>query len=148
MAVVIRMKRMGRTNRPSYRISVADSRDARDGRTIESLGYYDPASPVPGLRLKLNAERALYWLSKGARASLTVASILRKAGVSQSLPAHKKSEPRDGRKKTTRTKLRRRARKVALQAAKVERRTVRLAARKAAAKAGQAGEAEVKDSAS
>ena len=45
MAVVIRMKRSGRKNRPCYRISVADSRDPRDGRTLESLGLYDPIAP-------------------------------------------------------------------------------------------------------
>ena len=46
MAVVIRMKRTGRRNRPCYRISVADSRCPRDGNVLENLGLYDPVSPI------------------------------------------------------------------------------------------------------
>ena len=57
------MKRMGRRNRPTYRISATDNRNPRDGRTLENLGHYDPASPVEALRLKVDAERVRYWLS-------------------------------------------------------------------------------------
>src|SRR5262245_47184704 len=141
MSVVIRMKRTGRTNRPSFRISVADSRDARDGRTIESLGYYDPASPKPELRLKLDAERARYWVSKGARPSLTVSSILRRLGVTKDLPPRKKNAPRPGRKKVTKVKARRRARQEALEAQKAVRRAERLKIRRAAARAAKAAAA-------
>jgi len=129
MAVVIRMKRTGRKNRPFYRISVADSRDPRDGRTLESLGLYDPIAPKAEMQLKLDVERARYWISKGARPSETVASILRRLGVQ---PAAKPKRDRSGRKKATATSARRKADKAARTLAKGERRTAR---RKAAAEA-------------
>jgi small subunit ribosomal protein S16 len=138
MAVVLRLKRTGRRNRPAYRISATDSRNARDGRTLETLGHYDPASPVEGLRLKVDAERARYWLDQGARASDTVASLLRSQGVT--LPAPGPKRDRSGRKKQTLTKAHRAERKTRMGAAKEERRKARLAARRAAAKAAPAEE--------
>ncbi|HED65680.1 MAG TPA: 30S ribosomal protein S16, partial [Planctomycetes bacterium] len=66
MAVVIRMKRTGRRNRPCYRISVADRAKPRDGRTLDNLGVYDPASPKEELRLTLDVEKAKDWISRGA----------------------------------------------------------------------------------
>ena len=87
MAVVIRMKRTGRRNRPSYRISVADGRAPRDGRTLDNLGFYDPVSPVADLRLKLDVERARHWVQHGAQPSETVESIFRRAGVYEGHPA-------------------------------------------------------------
>ena len=137
MAVVLRMKRTGRKNRPSYRISATPSRNARDGRTLETLGHYDPASPVEALRLKLEPERIKYWLSQGAKASETVASILRKQGIPLSERPRKVRE-RPGRKKASKTKTHRAERKKNLAAAKGERRKARLAARRAAAKAAPA----------
>src|SRR5262247_505468 len=101
MAVVLRMKRTGRKNRPSYRISATNSRSARDGRTLETLGHYDPASPVEALRLKLDPERIRYWLSQGARPSETVASILRKQGIPLPTRENRKVRERPGRKKPT-----------------------------------------------
>ena len=131
------MKRTGRKNRPSYRISATNSRNARDGRTLETLGHYDPASPVPALRLKLVPERILHWLSVGAKPSETVASILRRQGVA--LPAKpRKVRDRSGRKKDSQTRRHRAERKKAMGAAKVERHKARLAARRAAAKAAPA----------
>jgi small subunit ribosomal protein S16 len=133
MAVVLRMKRTGRKNRPSFRISATDSRSARDGRTLETLGHYDPASPVEALRLKLVPERIQYWLGQGALPSETVASILRKNGIT--LPRAHRVRDRSGRKKASQAKVHRAERKKKIQAAKDERRKVRLAARRAAAKA-------------
>ena len=79
MAVRIRLKRMGAKKRPFYRLVVADSRSARDGRFIETLGYYNPiADPA---EIKVDEEKALYWLQKGAQPSDTARSILRKSGV-------------------------------------------------------------------
>lgn len=79
MAVKIRLRRMGAKKAPFYRIVVADSRSPRDGRFIEEIGYYDPLKdPVV---ISVNEERALDWLSKGARASETVRSLFNKAGV-------------------------------------------------------------------
>ena len=77
MAVRIRMKRIGTTNTPAYRIVVADSRSPRDGRFIEELGTYQPLKKSDNYTL--NMERAEYWLSKGAQPSETVASFLKKA---------------------------------------------------------------------
>jgi len=133
MAVVIRMKRTGRKNRPSYRISVTDSRNPRDGRTLDTLGHYDPASPVEALRLKIEPERAQRWLAQGAKPSETVASILRAQGIL--LPTTKKKRDRSGRAKKTQTKLRREARKKDLVGQKTARHDARVAAKRAAAKA-------------
>lgn len=77
MAVRIRMKRIGTKNTPVYRIVVADSRSPRDGRFIEELGTYQPLKK--GDNFALDLERALYWVSKGAQPSETVASFLNKA---------------------------------------------------------------------
>jgi len=136
MAVVIRMKRTGRKNRPSYRISATNSRNARDGRTLETLGIYDPASPVEALRLKLVPERIQYWVSQGARVSPTVAAILRKNKIVP--PKVQKKRDRTGRKKPTQTKLLRKTRKKANVEAKAARHKARKAAKKAAAKAPSA----------
>jgi len=77
--VRIRLTRLGRRNRPFYRIVVVDSRKRRDGAYIESLGYYDPVKDPA--EMKLNVERALEWLLKGAQPSDTVRDIFRKFGV-------------------------------------------------------------------
>jgi small subunit ribosomal protein S16 len=138
MAVVIRMKRTGRKNRPCYRISATNSRNARDGRTLETLGLYDPASPVESLRLKLEPERVKYWLEHGALPSDTVASILKKQGIAMPSRRQKPARDRAGRKKETQAKAHRSQRKESFAAAKKARRTERLAAKRAAAKAAAA----------
>ena len=79
MAVKIRLRRMGTKKVPFYRVVVADERAARDGRFLESLGTYDPVSQPIGL--KLDADKALRWLQKGAQPTDTVRSLLRGAGV-------------------------------------------------------------------
>ena len=77
--VKIRLKRMGMRKMPFYRIVVTDSRNARDGRVIEELGYYNPVSePV---EMKINDERAKYWLGVGAQPTDTVRALLKKGGV-------------------------------------------------------------------
>jgi len=79
MAVKIRMKRMGAKKAPFYRIVVADSRSPRDGRFIEEIGYYNPVSqPV---QLKIDGEKALEWLGKGAQPSDTVRALMKKSGI-------------------------------------------------------------------
>ncbi len=80
MAVKIRMKRFGRTNRPFYRINAVDSRASRDGRVIEELGAYDPHAKEDD-KVRLNLERIQYWLSVGAQPSDTVRDFLKKAGL-------------------------------------------------------------------
>lgn len=77
MAVRIRLKRIGTTNAPAYRIVVADKRSPRDGRFIEEIGSYLPLKRDDNVVLKL--ERAEYWLSKGAQPSETVASFIKRA---------------------------------------------------------------------
>ncbi len=74
--VTMRLSRIGSKKRPYYRIVVIDKRRARNGRFLEVVGQYNPiANPV---QMEINAERAQYWLSKGALPSETVRSILRK----------------------------------------------------------------------
>ncbi len=75
--VRIRLKRIGTTNTPAYRIVVADNRSPRDGRFIEELGTYLPLKKSDNYTL--NLERARYWLSVGAQPSETVASMIKKA---------------------------------------------------------------------
>ena len=78
MAVKIRLQRMGTKKTPFYRVVVADGRTARDSRILESLGTYDPRQEAG---LKVNADKALRWLEKGAQPTDTVRSLLRSAGV-------------------------------------------------------------------
>jgi len=79
MAVVLRLKRMGTNKKPFYRIVATERSSPRDGRFIEEIGYYDPKKN-PAL-VKVNKERALYWLKNGAMPSVTVKSIFKKQGV-------------------------------------------------------------------
>jgi small subunit ribosomal protein S16 len=84
MAVRIRLTRVGATKQPSYRLVVADSRSARDSRSIETIGHYNPrTTPV---ELTIDEAKAKAWLAKGARPSDTVERLFRQAGV---LPAAK-----------------------------------------------------------
>jgi small subunit ribosomal protein S16 len=76
MAVSIRLRREGAKNRPYYKVVVADSRSPRDGKFIEIIGTYDPKKSGHNSTLKL--DRAEYWISKGAQASDTVRSLIKK----------------------------------------------------------------------
>ena len=76
MAVKIRLKRMGAKKAPFYRIVVADSRCPRDGRFIEEIGTYDPMAE--GENIKIDLERAKYWISNGAQPTETVRGLLTK----------------------------------------------------------------------
>ena len=80
MAVVIRMKRMGRKNREYYRICAADRRSPRDGRVIEELGTYDPHVAETDARCTLDGARVTYWLSVGAQPSDAVRVLIKKYG--------------------------------------------------------------------
>lgn len=84
MAVRIRLTRVGATKQPTYRVVVADARSARDSRSLETIGHYNPRTEP--IELKIDAERAKAWLAKGAQPSDTVARLLRSVGV---LPAAK-----------------------------------------------------------
>ena len=76
MAVSIRLRREGALNRPYYKVVVADSRSPRDGKFIEIVGTYDPKKAGHNSTLKI--DRVEHWISKGARPSDTVRSLLKK----------------------------------------------------------------------
>ncbi len=78
MAVKIRLTRMGGHKKPFYRVVAADSESPRDGRFLEVLGHYDPAKDLDGVSLKV--ERIKYWMSKGAKPTLTVSQLMKKKG--------------------------------------------------------------------
>ncbi|MCG5051680.1 MAG: 30S ribosomal protein S16 [Myxococcales bacterium] len=77
MSVSLRLTRVGAKKAPYYRIVAADSRSPRDGRFIEQIGVFDPLRTPPELRL--DVDRADYWLRHGAQASDTVDGLLRTA---------------------------------------------------------------------
>lgn len=79
MAVVIRLARMGRTHEAKYRVVAADSRNFRDGKFLEILGYYNPSPRGKEEGIALKDERIEYWMSHGAQPSERVRSILKEA---------------------------------------------------------------------
>ncbi len=79
MAVRIRLTRVGAKKQPAYRVVVADSRNARDSRSIETIGHYNPRSEPS--EIVIDAEKARAWIAKGAQPSETVARLLRVAGI-------------------------------------------------------------------
>jgi len=139
MAVVIRMKRTGRRNRPCYRINVADSRSPRDGRFLENLGLYDPICRDEEKQVTLNVERAKHWLEHGALPSDTVLSILKRQGVYEG-KAPKAMRKRPGRRLATKTRATRLAAKSNRTTRKDARRTERVGVKRAAAAAAKAAE--------
>lgn len=80
MTVKIRLKRVGKKKAPSYRVVVADSRSPRDGRIIENIGWYNPL--VEPSAIHINEEKALGWLKNGAQPTDSVASLLKRTGIS------------------------------------------------------------------
>ena len=79
MAVKLRLTRMGAKKAPFYRVRVADSRFPRDGRFIEEIGIYNPLTEPSTVRI--DAERAKYWLSNGAQPTEKVKTLLKKEGI-------------------------------------------------------------------
>lgn len=100
MSVRIRMKKMGRTHRPFYRICAVDKRAPRDGRVLEELGTYDTSIHDTDARAVLNKERVDYWLSVGAQPSEKCAVLIKKYGtngthaVQQEAALEKLAQPR------------------------------------------------------
>ena len=84
MSVRIRLTRVGATKQPTYRLVVADSRSARDGRAIDTIGHYNPRTDP--IELNVDEAKAKDWLSKGAQPSDTVKRLFRQAGI---LPTYK-----------------------------------------------------------
>ena len=100
MAVRIRMKKMGRTHRPFFRVCAMDKRSPRDGRVIEELGTYDPMCPETDARVTLKAERIDYWIGVGAQPSSKVATLIKKYGTNGThLDAQKDALERLGKRK-------------------------------------------------
>ena len=79
MAVKIRLRRMGMKKHPFYRVVVADERSPRDGRSIEEIGYYNPMTQPA--EIKIDNDRACYWLKNGAQPTDTVRVLLKKTGA-------------------------------------------------------------------
>lgn len=79
MAVKIRLRRMGSKKNPFYRIIVADSRTARNGRFIEEIGYYDPLTEDK--TVKVDSEKAKEWIKNGAKPTETVDKLFKKNGI-------------------------------------------------------------------
>lgn len=80
MSVSIRLKRFGTKKRPYYRVVVMDSREATKGRPLEEIGYYHPIE-ADGKQVKIDADRAKYWLGCGAQPTITVKGLLLKQGI-------------------------------------------------------------------
>lgn len=79
MAVRIRLTRVGATKQPSYRFVVADSRNARDGRSLDTLGHYNPrADPI---EINVDEVKVRDWMSRGAQPTDTVARLFRRIGL-------------------------------------------------------------------
>lgn len=95
MAVKIRLTRLGNKKAPFYRVVVADSRVARDGKVLENLGTFNPL--VEPAEIKIDAEKAKKWLSNGAQPTETARVLLVKSGVLEAKKA--KSAPRKDVKK-------------------------------------------------
>lgn len=135
MAVVIRLRRTGRTNLPCFRITVTDSRFPRDGRSLETIGLYDPLRKDRATQVKVDAERVAHWMNHGAKPSDIVASIFRRHGIP--MPTKPKVVRERSRSGKTATAKRRAASKEARVAAKAARSAARKAAKKAAAPAAE-----------
>jgi len=78
---------MGAKKRPFYRVVVANSTEARDGRFIETIGHYDPCATPPVV--KIDAEKALRWLGHGAQPTDITRALLKKQGILDRLSAAK-----------------------------------------------------------
>jgi len=91
VSVRIRMKKMGRSHQPFFRICAIDKRAPRDGRVLEELGTYDPLVPETDARALFNAERVDYWIGVGAQPSENVAILIKKYGTNGTHVAAQKS---------------------------------------------------------
>lgn len=79
--VIIRLARGGSKNRPFFNVVVADSRNRRDGRFIERIGFYNPVAPEGQESVRLQMERVTHWQEKGAQLSDAVAKLVKNAGA-------------------------------------------------------------------
>jgi small subunit ribosomal protein S16 len=94
----IRLSRVGKKKRPSYRIVVADSRAARDGALVDTIGHYDPLTDPA--TIVINEEKALHWLQRGAQPSEAAAKLLAKSGIGGGEAQTSEPEPEGGGEET------------------------------------------------
>lgn len=111
MTVRLRLMRVGKKNRPAYRICAIDKRRQRDGAYLENIGFYDPFVTDQQKQVRLDKERAEYWLSVGASPSHTVMSFLRASKVNGLI--RNTAKPKRRRKKPDPKAVVRRAARVA-----------------------------------
>jgi len=119
MSVVIRMKRAGAKKRPFFRVVVTDSRNPRDGRYIEQLGYYDPLTDPATFRI--DADRFSEWIRRGARPSESVGVMVSKhapealrpatLAVPEPAPAEAEAKPKKAKAAKAKTTAKRTAKK-------------------------------------
>ena len=107
MALKIRLRQQGRTNRPFYRLVVTDSRSPRDGRFVEVLGWYNPIEERENLHMSVDAERVQHWLDKGAEFSEKAESLVKRAAPTLVAELHKKRLTRNIKNTAKRRELRR-----------------------------------------
>ena len=135
MAVVIRLRRMGAKKDPKFRIVVAESKSPRDGRFVDELGSYN-AQPKE-MELRVDADRAKYWLSVGATPSDQVKSLFKKAGIALPVRQTKPKKKKEAAPKAAKAKKgpsKRTQAKAARVAAKAAAPKKKPSAKKAAAK--------------
>ncbi len=85
--VVIRLSRGGSKSRPFFNVVVADSRNRRDGRFIERVGFYNPVAKAGSEDIRIALDRVTHWTTHGAQLSPTVATLVKKAGAKQAAAA-------------------------------------------------------------
>jgi len=137
MAVVIRLRRTGRKNLACFRITATDSRFPRDGKTLETLGLYDPLRRDAAQQVKLDEERTRWWIEHGAVPSEIMQSIFKRLKLFPKKPHVKRD--RSGRKPNAAT-----VRKHASEKGRIEAKQARLQARRKAKKTAAATPAEAK----
>ena len=85
--VKIKLRRVGSTKKPSYRVVIADSRSSRDGKFINIIGHYNPLSDPE--EINIDEEKALNWLKQGAQPTDTAARLLNKVGILEKFKSSK-----------------------------------------------------------
>jgi small subunit ribosomal protein S16 len=87
MALKIRLRQQGCTNHIVYRVVVADVRSPRDGKYIESIGWYNPKAKTEALQMELKADRLQHWINQGAQLTPTVVALMKKGapGVAENV---------------------------------------------------------------
>ena len=148
MAVAIRLSRGGAKKRPYYRIVVADSRSSRDGKYLEQIGTYNPLLPKDSEeRVKLNEDRARYWVGVGAQPTDRVARFLDKAGIQERAARNNPNKAEPGEKAKERAEERAAKAAEAEEAAKTAEEETNAPAEEAAAEEAPAEEAATEEQA-